>query len=687
MASGCSTRKSARDRTHKQLTMASVVDLESKFLECHICLETYRRPKTIPCLHSFCEQCLQDYISNSREVQETCFPCPVCKQFVDIPDPSLPKSQWGSSFKGSFFLNDLADCLKQAASPVLTAPCSLCDRNNAVKFCLDCDHRLCGDCFLLHRKIPTSSNHEVVDHSHCNSPQVHRRRKRFCHAHTDRVLELYCPQCSTPLCQMCHLTFHKLCPGVTPMSETAEKKRVWLKELEGRTSNYIHKLSRINDHLNRNLEAANMAKVSDAERLKEFFIKTMHTLHKKQDELMAELEKTYKNHCKALVEGKRDREELLTALCNARDLTHSLVEVGSDLEVMQEADSDLGLQVQGLIRRVDTLPRPETPVASMALDGEAARGVSKNLNKLSLTVTLSSPIPTTPTTDSPTSGAPPFAFPTMSQRRTPKLLKRIKTRTGLDKEKPEIWDMTVLPAGQLILVDAGNSCLKGMNMGPSATTVCRLSLRSPLRVCKLSDTEVAVTGQDKKLYIIQVSDKLEATRITSTQHEYWGLASVGEETLAASCLDLSCVHLIDLSGKVLQTISHDASMNPLFLSPSYLSSTPDGDILVSDCVKKCIYRLGVNGEVRFKYPCNGPFGLLNPRSLCADPQGPLLCVDKEGQKVVRLSTLGRFAGSLLTTIHGLSYPEAVTVGPRGVVYVTSDAMQTDTQDVLVFEIL
>ncbi|KAL8596387.1 hypothetical protein ACOMHN_054066 [Nucella lapillus] len=285
--------------------MASVVELESKFLECHICLETYRRPKTIPCLHSFCEQCLNDYISNCRELHGARFPCPVCKQLVDCPDPSLPRGQWASSFKGSFFLNDLADCLKATITPPLTSPCSVCQRQNAVNFCLDCDHKLCEYCSSVHGRIPTSSNHEVVDYSHSHSPRVHRRRRRFCQTHKDRVLDLYCPECSTPLCQMCHLTLHKLCNGVESMSDTAEQKRVWLKELEGRTDYYINKLARINEALNRNLEAANMGRVSDAERLKEFFIKAMHALRKKQDELLAELEKIYENHCKALVEGKR----------------------------------------------------------------------------------------------------------------------------------------------------------------------------------------------------------------------------------------------------------------------------------------------------------------------------------------------------------------------------------------------
>ncbi|XP_076461490.1 uncharacterized protein LOC143293981 [Babylonia areolata] len=649
--------------------MASVVELESKFLECHICLETYRRPKTIPCLHSFCEQCLNDYISNCRELQGHRFPCPVCKQLVDCPDPSLPRSQWASSFKGSFFLNDLADCLKRAATPPLTAaPCSVCQRRNAATFCLDCDHKLCEHCSSVHARIPTSSAHEVVDLSHCHSPQVHRRRKRFCRTHRDRTLDLYCPPCATSLCRMCHLTEHKLCTGVTSLAQAAEEKRAWLKELEGRTDHYICKLSRINEALNRNLEAANMARVSDAERLKEFFIKAMHALRKKQEQLMAELDRIYQDHCKALEEGKRDREELLTALYNARDLTRSLVEVGSDLEVMQEADSDLGQQVRGLIARVDTLPRLQTPLASVSLEGEAAKGVGRNLDQLSL-----------------------------NRRRTPKLLKRIKTRTGLDREKPAIRDMAVLPEGQLILVDSANACLKGMNMGPSSSTVCRLALPpSPLRVCKLSDKEVAVTARDKKLYVIAVSDRLEATRWVETRHEYWGLASVGEGTLAVSCPELCCIHLIDLQAQVLHTISHDASATPLFQEPGYLSVTASDPEGGGYCAKKCIYRLGINGEIKFKYPCDGPFGLQNPRGVCCDRQGSVLCVDREGHKVVRLSgTGGRFAGTLLTTVHGLSFPEAVAVGDNGVVYVTSDntsatasaGRNAGTQDVLLFEIL
>lgn len=757
--------------------MASLLDLESKFLECHICLETYCKPRTIPCLHSFCELCLNDYIASCREVQEQGhFPCPVCKQVVDVPDPNLPRDRWAASFKTSFFLNELADCLKQVSSSssgtgysptnASKISCALCGREWAPTVCIDCNTRMCRECGNVHGNIPSSVGHQVIDWEAYNSTTLHRQKSYSCPKHADRSLDLYCPLCCVPICQLCHINFHKLCSGVASLSQAAQKKRLWLEELEGRTNNYIDKLTRINTILNRTLDKAEMLRVTDAEHLKEFFIKTMHMLHKKQEELLAKLQATYTKHTRALCDDKRDREELLTALVNARDLTRSLAGIGSDWDVMKEADADLERQVQGLISRVEKLAQPQTPLSGVSLDEAAVRGITMHLNELKLHVGLSSPVPTTPSSPMPEapfpilahlgspstsaaqclpSGDPagasaslplcvstsaalsgedralgigcktaagiagfssvcsqtrprPKSVPSaeFSSRlvRTPRLLKRIKTRTGLDQQRPDIWDLVVMPRGAIILVDNGNQCLKGMNMGPSASgsTVCRLPLQSPLRACRLSEKEVAVSGQDKKLYVIKVSvNKLEATRLVNTPHEYWGLGAIlipGEDTrLAASCPDQASVHILDLHGRILAEISRDASQSPLFQRPGYLTVTPDGELLVSDPGKRCIFRANVGGAVRFKYPCDGPFGISNPRGLAVDYSGNVLVVDKGGQQVVRLTASGRYAGGLLGPIHGLSFPEAIAVGPNGVVYVTSDTPQSDSQDILVFEIV
>jgi len=78
------------------MTTFSVVEhIEDTFLSCPICLQCYNQPKALPCLHTFCEGCIEDYISkytkdgNQGSVQ---FPCPICRLvsvsqlYTDITD-------------------------------------------------------------------------------------------------------------------------------------------------------------------------------------------------------------------------------------------------------------------------------------------------------------------------------------------------------------------------------------------------------------------------------------------------------------------------------------------------------------------------------------------------------------------------------------------------------------------------
>lgn len=55
--------------------------------DCPICLERYRIPKSLPCLHTFCEQCIQSYIENFNVRKSTdgenfvqFIECPVCRR-------------------------------------------------------------------------------------------------------------------------------------------------------------------------------------------------------------------------------------------------------------------------------------------------------------------------------------------------------------------------------------------------------------------------------------------------------------------------------------------------------------------------------------------------------------------------------------------------------------------------------
>ena len=66
--------------------MATKSDLRAKLEEelmCPICYEHLKDPKLLPCQHSFCKVCLEEY-QQSREQQEDILLCPICKNVTPL---------------------------------------------------------------------------------------------------------------------------------------------------------------------------------------------------------------------------------------------------------------------------------------------------------------------------------------------------------------------------------------------------------------------------------------------------------------------------------------------------------------------------------------------------------------------------------------------------------------------------
>ncbi|GFO40045.1 tyrosine-protein kinase [Plakobranchus ocellatus] len=94
--------------------------LQEEFLSCKICLEPLKRPKALPCLHSFCEVCLRDYVRRNPGSQPGHFPCPMCRKSTQVPPGGV------EYFLDNFVLLSLADTIHETTSsascPVTTVP-------------------------------------------------------------------------------------------------------------------------------------------------------------------------------------------------------------------------------------------------------------------------------------------------------------------------------------------------------------------------------------------------------------------------------------------------------------------------------------------------------------------------------------------------------------------------------------
>jgi len=51
--------------------------------ECSICVDSFKNPKCLPCIHTFCLECLQKYGSYNDPGDELA--CPLCRKMFCIP--------------------------------------------------------------------------------------------------------------------------------------------------------------------------------------------------------------------------------------------------------------------------------------------------------------------------------------------------------------------------------------------------------------------------------------------------------------------------------------------------------------------------------------------------------------------------------------------------------------------------
>jgi len=62
--------------------LVALTDLKEQ-LKCALCLELLVEPKTLSCLHTFCEQCILSVVASERRLKIV--KCPLCRENVDIP--------------------------------------------------------------------------------------------------------------------------------------------------------------------------------------------------------------------------------------------------------------------------------------------------------------------------------------------------------------------------------------------------------------------------------------------------------------------------------------------------------------------------------------------------------------------------------------------------------------------------
>ena len=201
----------------------------SKEAECPLCLETVNNPKTLPCLHSFCLECLDKHAGFARRQLQATIKCPVCQASFQIPE--------GDSFKNlptSYHLNRLVDVLALNDSGAQAQKCVSCDENNtASSYCFVCQSFLCTPCFEAHQRLKATRGHRnvVIEKLQVQDVQELIHRPAMCSQqyHENQPLEFYCEECKVPICHKCSVVSHNR-HTMTDTQKAAQVQKMQMKD-------------------------------------------------------------------------------------------------------------------------------------------------------------------------------------------------------------------------------------------------------------------------------------------------------------------------------------------------------------------------------------------------------------------------------------------------------------------------
>ena len=200
-----------------------------KEAECPLCLDTVNNPKTLPCIHSFCLECLDKHANFARRQLQATIKCPVCQTSFQIPE--------GDSFKNlpaSYHLNRLVDVLALKDGGTRAQKCSSCDENNtASSYCFVCQIFLCTSCFEAHQRLKSTRGHRnvVIEKLNVQDVQELIHRPAMCSQqyHENQPLEFYCEECKVLICQKCCIVSHNR-HTITDTQKAAKVQKMQMKD-------------------------------------------------------------------------------------------------------------------------------------------------------------------------------------------------------------------------------------------------------------------------------------------------------------------------------------------------------------------------------------------------------------------------------------------------------------------------
>eukprot|EP00058_Branchiostoma_floridae_P007350 XP_002592838.1 hypothetical protein BRAFLDRAFT_201537 [Branchiostoma floridae] len=273
-------------------------DLDEQFLTCPVCMLHFRDPRVLPCLHTFCRECLQEWATKQQPLE-----CPTCRTQVSLPDQGV------DGLRTNFYVNNLLD-------------------------------------FAAAKKDHNVTTEETLKAEEGMS-QFHR--KRHCDKHKKYEIEFYCENCTALVCTACTVVDHRPGKDHNPVeiATVAQEKKKTLQALLQDLDPRLEEIKASVKEVEKKMSDLNPTKDVATDQVKAYFRQLVDLLQEREKEILSQIDEQCQVDGKVLQTKKEAIEFELAGLTSAYEFCKQAVEHGSDVHILE-----VGNQVQ---TRVETL--------------------------------------------------------------------------------------------------------------------------------------------------------------------------------------------------------------------------------------------------------------------------------------------------------------------------------------------
>ena len=650
----------AEKAVHSTSSSAALKKLEEQ-LTCAVCLDIYTNPKTLTCLHSFCQQCLETLPLNPQEGNYF-ISCPTCRHHTQLPQPT-----GAADFPTAFHINNLKEVynLMTKVSGHQQVACDNCTTTNATGYCKECAKFLCQKCIDVHNNWAPIADHKITsldDVATSASKLLPQKQEIKCSTH-NKPLEIFCGTCEELICHNCTVRIHRdhdydLVSDCYPRYCQNLKKS--LKSASDKVTAVTNVLTALTKRENEIREQGKIVK----EEIHVMVEEMIGVLRQSERQLTREVDTVTGSKLRVLLEQKKSAEMRLSQLKDCQEFVEQSLEIDSPQDVVRSTKQ--------MMERMSYMTQ-QANVGKFTSKEKANVHFKKDSNIVDTLHHIGDIV---------------FFSPTVLQQCKVKKIDRQHITTI---KKTVSFPLSIqFSDSSLLTVPLSSLSCSVVPVGTAIPTTATITTTTHPGVYTIHCTPVTNGCHQVNVRVNDV--QLNGTSIVIPFNPYlnnvtpvhtitelkgpWGVAMTNDGHIIVSEWEGNCVKILDREGKKVKSFSQKTKESGYanFSCPLGVAITPDNFILVADKHKiqkismdgKCIKSVGKQGSglLEFYYPHGITISPLTGHIYIADSGNS--CIQVLNPDL----TFSHTFGTLGSAKGQLNHAKDVAIDNQGLVYVT-----------------